>query len=184
MIARWNHIAVAVLLTLVVTHSMAQPFLQRKAVESLKKIFGDSIVVSHMTLYFSPDEQKQILERAKTRWPADSISMYICASGTSTLSFGFVDDVKGKTQLITYLVALTPKGDVADVDVLAYREAYGGEITYETFRKQFRGKTVNDGLTPGREIKNISGATISVRAITYGVRRILATFDIIHSRLK
>ena len=91
---------------------------------------------------------------------------------------------RSKTQFITYLVAIDTSGAVKDVDVLVYRESYGGEIAYESFRKQFRSKTANDELKPGKDIKNISGATISVRAITQGVKKILTTFDVIRNKLR
>ncbi len=60
------------------------------------------------------------------------------------------------------------------MDVLVYREPYGGEVAYEAWRRQFRGKSAADSLRVGREIRVISGATISVNAITLGVKRALA----------
>ena len=114
----------------------------------------------------------------------DSLEVLVCRTKGRIVGYGFIDDVKGKTQYITYLTALEPGGEVADIDVLVYRESYGGEIAYESFRKQFRRKTANDRLQPGRDIRNISGATISVRAITDGVKKILLTFDLLRSRLE
>ncbi|TAK66318.1 MAG: FMN-binding protein [Bacteroidetes bacterium] len=152
--------------------------------ESLKKMFGDSITISQTALALSPTEKKQILERSKTTWNSDTVKVFVCKSPSGILGYGFVDDVKGKVQFITYLVALKPTGEIVDVDVLAYREAYGSEITYESFRKQFHGKTSGDKLLPGKDIKNISGATISVRAITLGVKKILCTYDIMKNKLK
>src|SRR6185436_5607616 len=61
-----------------------------------------------------------------------------------------------------------------DVDVLVYREPQGGEVAYEPWRKQFRGKTAEAPLVVGKDIKNISGATISSHSVTLGVRRTLA----------
>lgn len=129
------------------------------------------------------EEKKKIAEQTRFPWSTDSILVYVCSDTNHSLGYGFIDNVKGKTQLITYLVALKPGGEVQDVDVLAYRESYGGEIGYESFRKQFRNKTIRDKLQPGKDIKNISGATISVHAITNGIKRILATFEIIKPHL-
>ncbi|MBI3193154.1 MAG: FMN-binding protein [Ignavibacteriae bacterium] len=173
-----------VLCTLTIVEGTAQTILQSKAAESLKKLFGDSVAVSSAKFVLSGDEKKLIFERSKSHWLSDTIVAYSCKNKNSVLGYGFVDDVKGKVQFITYLVGLKQGGEIVDVDVLAYREAYGGEITYETFRKQFRGKDSNDKLVPGRDIKNISGATISVRAITLGVKRILTTYELIKERLE
>ena len=173
-----------VLCTLIIVEGEAQTTLQLKAMESLKKIFGDSISVTVNNVVVSSDEKKQIFEKSKTHWKSDTLKIFVCKSSATFIGYGFVDDVKGKVQFISYLVALKPNGEVVDVDVLAYREAYGGEITYESFRKQFRGKGSGDKLLPGKDIKNISGATLSVRAITLGVKRILTTYELIKHRLE
>jgi Na+-translocating ferredoxin:NAD+ oxidoreductase RnfG subunit len=81
--------------------------------------------------------------------------------------------VQGKDQPITFLVAVDPHGALLDVDILVYREAYGGEVAYESWRRQFRGHTAADSVRIGRPIRNISGATISSQAVTTGVRQAL-----------
>lgn len=82
--------------------------------------------------------------------------------------------VKGKDQPITFLVATNPDDRLRDIDIVVYREPYGGEVAYEAWRRQFRGKSAQDTLDVGRQIRSISGATISVNAVTAGVRRALA----------
>lgn len=163
---------------------IAQPSLAVKGVESLKKIFGDSTLVTLSKVILTPEEKRKIFQEAKTQWKSDTLQIYQCSHSSTFAGYGFIDNVKGKVQLITYLAALNPSGAIVDIDILAYREAYGGEIAYDSFRKQFKNKTQQDKLRPGREIKNISGATISVRAITDGVKRILFTFEIIRGRIQ
>jgi Na+-translocating ferredoxin:NAD+ oxidoreductase RnfG subunit len=91
--------------------------------------------------------------------------------GDSLLGFAQVRNVRGKDQPITFLVAIDSADRLKDVDILVYREPYGGEVAYEAWRRQFRGKTAADSLRVGREIRGISGATISVNAVTLGVRQ-------------
>jgi Na+-translocating ferredoxin:NAD+ oxidoreductase RnfG subunit len=98
--------------------------------------------------------------------------------GDTLLGFASVRNVTGKDQPITFLVAVDPADRIKDVDVLVYREPYGGEVAYEAWRRQFRGKSAADSLRVGREIRAISGATISVHAVTLGVKRALA--DLTH----
>jgi hypothetical protein len=100
----------------------------------------------------------------------------------SLLGFAQVGNVLGKDQPITFLVAIDPADRLKDVDILVYREPYGGEVAYEAWRRQFRGKTAGDSLRVGREIRGISGATISVHAVTLGVRRLLADLTAWHQR--
>ena len=162
----------------------AQSTIVEKATQSLKNIFGDSILITQTNLLLTEDDRQKIIDRLKGQAATESVSVYCCKMNDKTVGYGFVDNVKGKTQLITYLVALQPDGTMEDVDVLAYREAYGGEIANDSFRRQFRQKTIDDKLRPGNDIKNISGATISVRAITHGVKKVLTIFDVMKSRLQ
>ena len=91
--------------------------------------------------------------------------------GDSLLGFAVVRAVRGKDQPITFLVATDSADRLRDIDILVYREPYGGEVAYEAWRRQFRGKSSSDKLEVGRDIRSISGATISVNAVTAGVRR-------------
>jgi Na+-translocating ferredoxin:NAD+ oxidoreductase RnfG subunit len=97
------------------------------------------------------------------------------------LGFAEVKNVKGKDQPITFLVAIDTADFLKDVDVLVYREPQGGEVAYEPWRKQFRGKTATAPLVVGKDIRNISGATISSHSVTLGVRQTLAELTAWHA---
>jgi len=103
----------------------------------------------------------------------DGATVYRLARGDSLLGFAQVRNVKGKDQPITFMVATDSALHLRDIDILVYREAYGGEIAYEPWRRQFRGKGPSDALMPDADIRGISGATISVHAVTAAVRRTL-----------
>lgn len=105
--------------------------------------------------------------------PVDSSLVYRVTGDETVLGYAKVSNVKGKDQPITYLVAIDPEGRLVEVDILVYREAYGGEVDQSAWRKQFRGKTAGDRMRVGKEIRNISGATISAHAVTAGVRSTL-----------
>jgi Na+-transporting NADH:ubiquinone oxidoreductase subunit C len=84
-----------------------------------------------------------------------------------------IDEVVGKHEFITYAVALEPDARVRGIEILDYRETYGYQIRSPVWRAQFVGKTSVDPLALDTDIKNISGATLSCRHITEGVRRLL-----------
>jgi FMN-binding domain len=90
----------------------------------------------------------------------------------------FVDAVIGKHDLITYAVALSAEGKVRQTEILEYREAYGGEVRNAHWRAQFTGRQHGDPVMIGRDIQNISGATLSCEHVTDGIRRLLATYAI------
>jgi hypothetical protein len=57
---------------------------------------------------------------------------------------------------------------------MVYREPYGGEVRYPRFLAQYRGKNLTAPLLPFRDIRNITGATLSAEAVGRGVRKALA----------
>ena len=89
-----------------------------------------------------------------------------------------VDDVVGKHELITFALALTPAGAVRAIEILDYRESYGYEVRNADWRAQFIGKTGGAALKLDQDIRNISGATLSCRHVTDGVKRLLVTYDV------
>ena len=70
----------------------------------------------------------------------------------------------GKEQPITFGVVIDA-GKIAHVKVLAFRESRGGEIRYPAFTRQFTDAGLI-GLELDRHIDGVSGATLSVWAMT------------------
>ena len=99
------------------------------------------------------------------------------SGGTVVDGYAFIDDEMGQHRPITFAVKLSPDGVVLREEVMVYRESHGSEIRSPRFSKQFKGKTVRDSMRPNKDIDCVSGATISSRAITVGVRRALVLFD-------
>ena len=89
------------------------------------------------------------------------------------------DEVVGKHEFIPFALALDRDGNVQGVEILEYREAYGGQVRDPAWRAQFTGKHNGDALKLTEDIKNISGATLSSKHITDGVKRLLATYAIV-----
>jgi Na+-transporting NADH:ubiquinone oxidoreductase subunit C len=117
----------------------------------------------------SASGQKELL-RAQEIWRATQ-------SG-KLQGFFIVDYVIGKHLVIDYAVALSPDGNVKQIEILNYRESYGGEIRNPDWRKQFVGKGPRSRFALNEGINNISGATLSCRHVTEGVRRVLATYEV------
>ena len=80
-----------------------------------------------------------------------------------------------------YGVALSSEGEVMGVEILNYRETHGDEVRRGEWRDQFTGKTLEEPLKLGRDIDNISGATLSCRNLTDGIRRLLALHQVVLS---
>jgi Na+-translocating ferredoxin:NAD+ oxidoreductase RnfG subunit len=147
-------------------------------------------------VYMSAEQAQQVMfpGRALTALPlaltADQVAAIEHDSGVKVYAgslrawqaddggYLFIDAVIGKHDLITYAVALTAEGRVRQTEILEYREAYGGEVRNAHWRAQFAGRQHGDQVRIGRDIQNISGATLSCEHVTDGIRRLLATYAI------
>jgi Na+-translocating ferredoxin:NAD+ oxidoreductase RnfG subunit len=96
----------------------------------------------------------------------------------STGGWFIVDQVIGKHDYIPFALALDAEGAVMSIEILEYRESYGGQVREPAWRAQFTGKRQGAPLTLAKDIRNISGATLSSRHLTDGIKRLLATYAI------
>jgi|KBSMisStaDraftv2_1062788.scaffolds.fasta_scaffold577849_1 Na+-translocating ferredoxin:NAD+ oxidoreductase RnfG subunit len=94
------------------------------------------------------------------------------------LGWFIVDQVIGKHELITYAAGINLDGSLRQFQILEYREAYGSQIRYTNWRDQFVGKTAADKLELDTDIINISGATMSCRHVTEGIKRLLVFYQV------
>lgn len=126
----------------------------------------------------SKDEKKLIKKRSGVRQRQDQQPIWKVMADDQLQGWFIVDDVIGKHEYITYAVAISPQGEVMGVDIMSYRETHGGEVRDEAWREHFVGKTVESTLKLDEDIPNISGATLSSRNITDGVKRLLVLHNI------
>jgi hypothetical protein len=153
-------------------------------VEHLRGVFGDSASVTPAWIVLADSEIASVGKTSRSPFPDDTLRIFVCRSADTVAGYGIVDNVMGKSRFITYLLILRPGGDVAGLEILVYRESHGGEISNGAFRRQFTGLRTGDPMVPGRDIRLISGATISSRSVTAGVSRLLAAFALVGGRIR
>lgn len=78
----------------------------------------------------------------------------------------------GKTEPITFGLVVS-NAKIESTEVLAFRESRGWEIKHDFFRKQFIGAALGRAHGLDRHINGISGATLSVKAMTRVSRLVL-----------
>ncbi len=154
--------------------------------DALEGLFGkdSTLRIESRPIVLDSTDRVEIAKYSKSPFADDTLRLYVCRKGKDTAGYGIVDDVRGKSRDITYLLVLEPGGTVASVEILVYRESHGGEVATSAFREQFVGKKPGDPLSAGRDIRTISGATISSRSVTAGVAKLLAAFDRVRGRIR
>jgi Na+-translocating ferredoxin:NAD+ oxidoreductase RnfG subunit len=136
-------------------------------------IGSPAYAVQYLTI---PEAQKHAFPSATQFAEVEAGRLWKAEAGGRLVGFFIFDRVIGKHLFIDYAVALDPGGRVHSVEILQYRESYGGEIRSPSWLAQFVGKSSANPLAVDQDIRNISGATLSSHHVTEGVKRILALY--------
>jgi len=145
--------------------------------QALKLLFPQSRQVRAEELRLTPDQKVRIQERIGWKFPEESFRAFKAESDGKTDGFAVLQETIGKHRPITYLVGVTPDGKVSDIEILVYRESKGAEVRMKRFNSQYEGKTALDPIRINKDIINITGATMSVRSVSAGVKRALVLVE-------
>ena len=155
--------------------SMAEVYLTEE--EAIKLMFPKSERVKKNLLRLPTDKKMAIEERIGWKFPEEAFEVYIGETGTQTDGYAFVQNTIGKHKPMTYMVGVDARGRVSNVELLVFRESRGSEVRTKRFNVQYEGKTASDPVRLNKDIINISGATMSVRSMTAGIKRVLVLVD-------
>jgi hypothetical protein len=145
--------------------------------EALKIMFPKSERIRKDTLWLDPEKKTEIEERIGWKFPEESFEVYVGETGTQVDGYALIQNTIGKHKPMTYMVGIDNKGYISDIELLVFREARGSEVRQKRFNSQYEGKSLLDPVRINKDIINISGATMSVRSMTAGIKRGLVLVD-------
>jgi Na+-translocating ferredoxin:NAD+ oxidoreductase RnfG subunit len=149
-------------------------------VEQAQKLcFADATEFAPADVTLTRDQMKAIEKDSGVNVRLDKQKVWRAQAGDKFLGWVIQDEVLGKHEFIQWVLALNADGSVRQIEILDYRETYGYQIREEKWRAQFTGKQYGAKLKLDDDIKNISGATLSSRHITDGVKRLLSFYELV-----
>ncbi len=154
--------------------SFGEVYLTKK--EALKRAFPDSEKIIKEQFWLDDIERKKISDLCGQKIEDKRLVFYSGKKAGKVIGYMIIDHFIGKTLPITYIVLLNTDGSVRDVAIMVYREPQGMEVRYRSFLKQYFGKKTSSTF---KDINSITGATISARSITKGVRKAVSAFQIL-----
>lgn len=153
-----------------VAHLQAKTYL---TIEQAKKVLWGDTAMKAVMVNLTKQQMISIYSASKVRVRNPKLQAW----KTNGDGWFIVDQVIGKHENIDMAYALSSEGKVLGLEVLTYRESYGDEVMHPKWRAQFNGKNHTEHLKLDRQIKNISGATLSCRHVTDGVNRLNHTWE-------
>ena len=145
--------------------------------EAVKLMLPKSQRIRRELIRLTQEKKELIEERIGWKFPEDSFEVYIGETDNKVDGYALLHNTIGKHRHMTYMVGVDGEGHCTNVELLVFREAKGSEVGKKRFNSQYEGKTVSDPIRINKDIINISGATMSVRSISAGVKRVLVLVD-------
>jgi electron transport complex protein RnfG len=126
------------------------------------------------TLFLSDDQRHQVAERSGAEVSSALATRYVAKDADgAVVGWAYLDTHRVRTLPETLMIVIAADGGVRRVEVVTFREP----IEYmprEGWYGQYEGETLDDDLALKRDIRPVTGATLTARATTEAVRRILA----------
>lgn len=139
---------------------------------SIKLSLGNDVKIEMQKLFLDKKTIKSVSEKSHQKFLKDFVYYYKVRKDDEIIGYAILDNVYGKLQPITVLAVFDKKGVIVGSYIIKYREQHGKQVTNETWLKQFEGKKVESDFLLGKDIDGISGATISARAVSLGMKRL------------
>jgi len=131
--------------------------------------------IERRAFVLTPAEVAAVESRARVRLGTRLATVYAGWHGDTLAGAAFFDSRTVRTMPALLMVVVAPDTTVARVDVLAFHEPPDHRPPAR-WLGLFAHHRLNDRLWPDADIRNLSGASLSTRAVTESVRLALALY--------
>lgn len=139
--------------------------------------------IERRNVFLSDGQVARARELAGVEVPGALVHPYVARCGGREAGTAYFDTHRVRTLPETLMVVVDPEGRVRRIEILAFREPEE-YIPREIWYRQFTDQALDDELDLKREIRGVTGATLTARATTDAVRRVLALHRVIHEESK
>lgn len=148
--------------------------------EALEVAFPPPARVERRTAYLTETQ----LERARALAGPDVeveqavVTHYVGMRDGRPVGVAYFDAHRVRTMAEVAMVVVTPDGKMSRVDVLKFMEP-PEYLAPEGWLRQLEGRPLDEELSTRGAIRNLTGATLTARALTRAARRVLALHAVI-----
>lgn len=146
--------------------------------EALALAFPDC-EVERRNVFLSDEQVARARELAGVEIEGALVHPYAARCDGEDAGTAYFDTHRVRTLPETLMVVVDPEGRVRRLEILAFREPEE-YIPRGIWYRQFDDQALDDELDLKREIRGVAGATLTARATTDAVRRVLALDRVIH----
>jgi Na+-translocating ferredoxin:NAD+ oxidoreductase RnfG subunit len=145
--------------------------------EALKVVFP-GCKIERRTAYLTPAQVQKVKDLAGVEVPSALVSYYTATRNGQPAGTAYFDTHKVRTLPETLMIVVDPQGKVARIEVISFREPEE-YMPRAAWYQQFLGKRLDADLQIKRSLRPVTGATLTARATTDAVRRVLAEHQVV-----
>jgi Na+-translocating ferredoxin:NAD+ oxidoreductase RnfG subunit len=146
--------------------------------QALAEAFPDASRIDRKTVILRKRDAAAIAEIIHEEIQAKVVVLHTAYEGEKIIGYAHIDVHNVRTKPEALMVVLTATGIVRSVRMLAFHEPLD-YLPTDRWYTQFDGKSRQDGLRVGRDVHGVVGATLSARAATDAVRRMMAYWEVL-----
>jgi len=150
--------------------------------EALKLAFP-GCEVARRTAFLTPEQVRHARELAGSEVPSALLTYYAATRGGRPAGTAYFDTHRVRTLPETLMIVVDPQNRVSRIEVISFREPEE-YLPRGAWYEQFLGKTLDPDLQLKRGIRPVTGATLTARATTDAVRRVLALHQVLAGAAK
>lgn len=140
--------------------------------EALARAFPGQ-TATRRVVYLKAEQIAAIERAARSRLPSPIVTVFETREGGKVTGRAVLDTHIVRTQPETLLTVIEPDGRLRLALVLQFSEP-PDYLPRKGWLELMSGRTLDDDLWPGRGVRRVAGATLTVHALTEALRRSLA----------
>jgi hypothetical protein len=134
--------------------------------------------VQRTTVYLDEEHVKRIEALSKVEFEGSILYPYRAVREGKVVGTAYFDTHRVRSKRETLMVVVDSEGRTSRIEVLAFGEPLD-YVPRDRWYDQFDGRPLDEDLTLGREIRGVTGATLTAVATTDCARRVLAAHRVV-----
>lgn len=146
--------------------------------EALALAFPRPCEIVRGTVFLTAEQLERASELAGEKISSSLIHPYVARCGGELSGTAYLDTHRVRSLAETLMVIVDRDGKLSRTEILEFREPEE-YIPREIWYEQFEGEPLSGELALEGKIRNVTGATLTARATTEAVRRVLAIHQVL-----
>lgn len=156
--------------------SVAQATVFYSKEEAFELAFGKDAEVESLPVFLTDEQAERIEKAAQAKLDSKLYTLHVGKRGGQVLGYAAIESHNVRTQPETVMILLSPTGELARVEMLAFHEPPEYQPPARWFERLYKRPLTE--LRLGQGVDGISGATLSSRASLDGIRKVMAIYQI------